>query len=671
MNVFDLVAKITLDKSGYEESLDSASKNTDSFAEKLKSGLSTAAKIGTTAIASVATTAVATGKTLFNQASATSQYGDRVDKMSQKIGLSTEAFQKWDYVMQLANVDISGLQVGMKTFSSVFVEAANGSETAAAKLTAVGLSVEELNGLSQEQQLELVINRLQQMEAGAERTAAATDLLGRSAIEMAPLLNMTAEETNAAMKEAEEYGMVLSDTAVKDAATFQDSLTKLSSTFTGLKNKIFADFMPGISAIVDGLSDLIAGNDDAVDKLSNGLNTVLNNITNKIPEILGIFENIFNVIVETIMKNLPAITKAATNIILTLTKGILKQLPTIVQAGVDIIAELINGITESLPDIINCIMDVIELLVEVITNEENLNKLLNAAVELMMGFINGIIEAIPRIVAVLPTLINRILSFIIDSIPLIIDAGVKLLVSLVAALPEIIDAIVEALPSIIDGIVEGLMSHIGEIIDAGVQLMASLFSASQRISMVILEKIPDIITGIVKGFMEAIPHLWEVGKQMLSGLWQGIKDNAAKFWKNLKDWLGSIWDGIKEFFGIASPSKEMKWVGKMLVDGLSDSIDQNGSDAVNSALRLSENVNNALSGIGEDINIPLQDVQFEPKLGLNSQLYDEYVSSDRSSLQQREQNLTIVLELDRTQLGKVVYQLNNEQTQRVGVKLST
>jgi hypothetical protein len=33
-------------------------------------------------------------------------------------------------------------------------------------------------------------------------------------------------------------------------------------------------------------------------------------------------------------------------------------------------------------------------------------------------------------------------------------------------------------------------------------------------------------------------------------------------------------------------------------------------------------------------------------------------------------DLTVILELDRMQLGKAVYRLNNEETQRVGVNLA-
>ena len=72
----------------------------------------------------------------------------------------------------------------MKKLSTVITDAANGSDSAAEKLSAVGLSIEDLNGKSQDEQLSMVITALQGMESGAERTAAANDLLGKSATDI-------------------------------------------------------------------------------------------------------------------------------------------------------------------------------------------------------------------------------------------------------------------------------------------------------------------------------------------------------------------------------------------------------------------------------------------------------------------------------------------------------
>ena len=88
MNVFDLFAKISLDTSEYDEGLDAESKKTSSFASKIGGGLKTAAKIGVGAIAAVGTAATAMTGAMVKGASQVAAYGDNIDKMSQKMGLS-------------------------------------------------------------------------------------------------------------------------------------------------------------------------------------------------------------------------------------------------------------------------------------------------------------------------------------------------------------------------------------------------------------------------------------------------------------------------------------------------------------------------------------------------------------------------------------------------------
>jgi len=63
-----------------------------------------------------------------------------------------------------------------------------------------------------------------------------------------------------------------------------------------------------------------------------------------------------------------------------------------------------------------------------------------------------------------------------------------------------------------------------------------------------------------------------------------------------------------DFFGIASPSKQMAWVGKMLVEGLSNSIEDNGDEAVKAAENMSSNINDVMNGLAKDMQtaIPTQ-----------------------------------------------------------------
>ena len=120
----------------------------------------TAKKIGAAlgaAAAAVGTACVAAGKKLWDMANDVGSVGDQIDKTSQKIGISAESYQKWGYVFERCGADVNNLQTGMKKLSTVITDAAGGSDSAAEKLSAVGLSIEKLNGKSQDEQLSMVI----------------------------------------------------------------------------------------------------------------------------------------------------------------------------------------------------------------------------------------------------------------------------------------------------------------------------------------------------------------------------------------------------------------------------------------------------------------------------------------------------------------------------------
>ena len=285
----------------FAKEIDTAAKQTDDAESKLSKLGDTAKKVGKAvgaAVAAIGAAAAAAGKQLWDAANDVAEFGDNIDKTSQKIGISAEAYQEWDYVFSRCGADVDNLRSGMKTLSTVITDAGNGSASAAEKLSAVGLSIEDLNGLSQEEQLDKVIAALQGMESGAERTSAATDLLGKSAVDMAAVLNMTADDTKALKQEAQDYGMVMSNEAVAASAAFEDSLTRLQGTMGGLKNRMVGELLPGITQIMDGLSDLAAGNENAGEQIKNGVTSVLDSISSVIPQIVELIGSIATAVLE-------------------------------------------------------------------------------------------------------------------------------------------------------------------------------------------------------------------------------------------------------------------------------------------------------------------------------------------------------------------------------------
>lgn len=626
--------------------------------EKFGSVMKSVGKALAVTMAAIGTAAVAAGKGLWDMANGVAEAGDAIDKTSQKIGISAESYQEWDYVFQRCGADVNNLQTGMKKLSGVITDAAGGSDSAAQKLSAVGLSIEDLNGKSQDEQLSIVISALQDMESGAARTAAANDLLGKSAVDMAAVLNMSAEETEALKQEAQDYGMVMSNEAVAASAAFEDSLTRMQGTMGGLKNRMVGELLPGITMIMDGLSDLVAGNEQAGEELTNGVTSVIETVTEMIPQavelisliaaaILESAPSIISALAEGIINAIPTLLPVILQVITELVTALLELLPQIVEAGMQIIASLITGIATALPMLIPQIVEIIVQIVQTLI--DNLPLILDAALQLITGLAEGILNAIPVLIDALPEVILSIVDFLLNSIPQIIDTGIKLLTSLVEALPEIIAAIVEAIPKIIDGIITAVIDAIPLIIEAGIKLLVSLIQALPQIIITIvaaipkivsglvdailgnLDKIimagvdlfvalienlptiiveivkavPQIIAGIVKAFGSLMYKIVEIGGNIVKGLWDGITGLASWLWDKVSGWISGIWDGICDFFGIHSPSREMAWVGEMLVKGLAGSIDDNGDEAVKAAEGMAADIDGVMNDLAHDMQTAL------------------------------------------------------------------
>lgn len=242
MNVFELAAKIAVDASEFKKGLNTSEKSISDFANKATKTLNTLKKvfIGVVSVATVKK--IASG--IFDLANATSQLGDRVDKQSQALGMSRKGFQEWDYILSQSGASIDSMGASMRTLNQAIL---SGNAESVNALKELGLSVESLSSMSQEQAFEATVKALQQLPPGAQKSALAMKLLGRGAQSLMPLLNSSAESVDALKKRAQELGLVMSDEAVDASVAFGDALDDLKRTMTAIKNTVGATLLPALT----------------------------------------------------------------------------------------------------------------------------------------------------------------------------------------------------------------------------------------------------------------------------------------------------------------------------------------------------------------------------------------------------------------------------------------
>lgn len=377
MNLFDLAAKITLDSSAYESGIKEAESTGKGFSEKLKSGLGTAAKIGGASVVALGTTAVAVGKKLYDEAADVASYGDQIDKMSQKLGLSTDAYQEWDYVLGQAGVEITSMSVGLKTLTNKIDDAKNGSADAQAMFANLGISLEDLNSMSREDIFAATITGFQRMADSTERAALANDLFGRSGQELTPLFNSSIEDTNKLREAAHELGFVMSSEEVKASAAFNDALDTMKRTMDGVKRKLTVQFLPAFTKSFNAIAGLLSKNGKDVSKykkeLESGISEIVKGISDVIPEAVEIATTGAAAVVEAVAKQLP------------------KELPNILNSAIKAAGSLAKSLVNAIPDIFGGIG---AALGAVITNIPNIIEL---AVNLVKNLGKGILEGISQI----------------------------------------------------------------------------------------------------------------------------------------------------------------------------------------------------------------------------------------------------------------------------------
>lgn len=497
--------------------MQTAEKDASGLGESLKNGLATGAKAAAAGVAAVTAAAAAVAVKLADTANEAADYGDNVDKMSQKLGLSAEAYQEWDFIMQHSGSDVDKMSASMKKLADAVQQPTKESTAAFEKL---GISIEDAAKMSQEDLFAKTITELQKMESGTERTALANDLLGKSAMDLGALLNTSAEDTEAMRQQVRELGGVMSDDAVKSAAQFKDSLQNMKTAVGSVGREIGASFMPSMTQMMDAFGGVVKGSDGAEEALQAGIDAFIDNLDKQAEQIVELADRLIPIFVEMITKNAPKLIEAALKIIQTLAEQLLKNLQLILRAAIGIITAIVQGIAKALPELIPVIVDVVFEIAEILTDPKTLMPLIRAAFDIINALIEGLLspESIDKMIEMLPEVISNLVDILLESLDLLLDAAVQIITALCDYFfdPENVQKLIDTALEIIAKICEGLLKA--------------------------LWKIGEAIGEVVKKIVDCLGlgEYWEAGMDVIDEFMGGVKQK----WDEWADWWGSIGERI-------------------------------------------------------------------------------------------------------------------------------
>lgn len=461
--------------------------------------------------------------------------------------------------------DVAGTKAG-KSFASKFGSAMGtvgklaGAGIAAAATGVAALGKQAVSAYADFQQLEGGIETLfgENAPAVMQSAANAFQTAGLSANDYMETAIQSSAAMIASLDGDTEAAASLVDMSITDMA---DNVNKMGTTMEAVQNA-YRGFSRGNFTMLDNLALGFAGTKEGMQELLDKAQEL-----SGVEYDIGSYADIVNAIhvVQTEMGITGTTAEEAAGTI----SG---SIATMKAAWQNLLTGIANGNA-----------DVGGLTANLVSSVKTVGKNLLPTVKTMLkGMTEVIRELAPAIGAELPALVA-------DILPDLVTAGVELAVGLGTAL-------VENAPTIIQALTTAIISNAPALLEGGVQLALSLVSGLVSAVPQLLVAAGELLVVILQEIGKGVVQLAAAGGELVAGLWNGISGAAGWLWGKITEWLSSIWDGIKEFFGVASPSKEMAWMGEMLDTGLAQGITSSADDAVSAATAMSADVLAAMQG---------------------------------------------------------------------------
>ena len=288
---------------------------------------------------------------------------DDLNTLSKQTGLSTDSLQKMKYASDLVDVsveDITGAVTKMK----------KGMASAPDAFESLGVSVTNADGSMRDAEdvFNDTLKALSEIENGTERDQAAYEIFGKSADQLAGII----DDGGAALKEygdqAEELGLIMSGDTLDALNEVNDKVDQSKAQISAAAGELGATIMEGLLPLVD---PIVAG----IQKVTEFIQNLTPEQTNLILAIVGVV--------------------AAIGPLLTIIGGIVSAVGTVLSLA-PVIMGILGAILSPIGLVVAAIAAVIAIIVICIRHWDDIKEKVSEVVENIKTFVTQLKEKIQQ-----------------------------------------------------------------------------------------------------------------------------------------------------------------------------------------------------------------------------------------------------------------------------------
>lgn len=188
-------------------------------------------------------------------ANRTIEAADNIDKLSARLGVSTEALSQYRHVAELSGVQFNTLTMALQRMTRRVSEAASGTGEARDAIKELGLSAEALERLSPDQQFEVLADALQNVESQTDRVRLAFKLFDSEGVAVLQTMEDGAEGIRRMREEADKLGKTLTREQTDKLVAAKDAWTRFNAAIEGMVQTFVVELGPALAAVGEWLAD--------------------------------------------------------------------------------------------------------------------------------------------------------------------------------------------------------------------------------------------------------------------------------------------------------------------------------------------------------------------------------------------------------------------------------
>lgn len=402
---------------------------------------------------------------------------DELMTLSKQTGIATDELQKMKYASDLVDVSVEEITGAMTKMKKNMASTSKDTQAAFAQ---IGVSVTDANGQLRNTTdvFYEVLQGLSGIKNETERDIVAMQLFGKSADQLAGIIDDGGEALKNLGQEAQDLGLIMSEDTLSSLNDVNDSIDKLKAKANGeiaqSGAKAMEALMPVFDKVLDAMSkalDYIGSLDADQIKMIATLLAVVASIS-PVAKAISTVTGLISTLTGTVIPNLITICGKLTGTVLPKVLSVLKMFPGLgIAAAIIALVALIATKGDEIQKIVNKVCDFVKNLLNNLMNWLN-----NHGLNVLGSFVKTIIGLIDNLKSILNGIIDFIRGVFTGDWKRAWSGVVEILTGLFGGIKTLLKAPINAVIGMINGIIGGfnkLRSIAGKSEVSKIPLLAS------------------------------------------------------------------------------------------------------------------------------------------------------------------------------------------------------